>query len=644
MPKQTQPPSPRPPRHGLRALRGVVFLTCVLALTAVWPAASAPGQEPDPGSEAAADGGADSEADTPAAAESPAGEDAAPVYEGEEGDAEDLEIFVDTVDVRVVNVDVYVTDKKGNRITGLTKDDFELFEDRRPVEITNFYAMEEGMPVEGPSETAQTDGEEADAEVEPASPMPLSAREERAQELPADQRLFLVVYIDNFNIHPLNRNRVLDDLGFFLSSEVQRGDQVMLVTYDRSLHVRRPFTAEPAAIAGSLEELENLTGHAPNRAEERRRALERISEARSAGQASAYARMHAESVQNDLRFSLGALRELLDQLSGLPGRKALLYVSDGLPMVPGQDLFHAVPAGRGASSAITDSFQYDASRQFDQLANAANANRVTFYTIDAAGLRLASSFSAENANPSVNLQVDSVYNSNLQSPLRYMAEETGGVAVVNTNRILPRMEAIADDFNTYYSLGYSPARAGTGRYHDIRVNVKGRKDLVVRHRQGYRDKSVEAQMTDGTLSALRFGFLNNPLNVRLAFDQPTRKDNRYFVVPVNVEVPLSELVFVPRADSYEARLRLYLAALDRDGDTSPVQQVPVPISIPADEMEHARTQLYRYTVPLLMRSGAHQVSVGVRDELASRESYVVDSVRVGAGRAGSPALSRQPGK
>ena len=75
-----------------------------------------------------------------------------------------------------------------------------------------------------------------------------------------------------------------------------------------------------------------------------------------------------------------------------------------------------------------------------------------------------------------------------------------------------------------------------------------------------------------------------------------------------------------------------------------MQQVPVPISIPADEMEHARTQLYRYTVPLLMRSGAHQVSVGVRDELASRESYVVDSVRVGPGRAGSPALSRRPGK
>src|SRR6185436_3419755 len=54
------------------------------------------------------------------------------------------ELFVDTVNVNVVNVDVYVTDKKGNRVNGLTKNDFELFEDNRPVAITNFFAVENG--------------------------------------------------------------------------------------------------------------------------------------------------------------------------------------------------------------------------------------------------------------------------------------------------------------------------------------------------------------------------------------------------------------------------------------------------------------------------------------------------------------------
>lgn len=611
-----------------KLLAGTLAAACLWFVPATVPAVAQ--EAGDRGETATATGTAPSEVYRPGEGSEEASGD-----EMIEGD--DLEVFVDTVEVRVVNVDVYVTDKKGNRVTGLTRDDFELFEDRRPVQVTNFYAVEGGKPVEGAAEPAAREtGDDADSTSEPPPLLPQEGRD--INDVPLDQRLFLVVYIDNFNIHPANRNRVLDDIGYFLTTEVQKGDQVMLVSYDRSLHIRRPFTAEPAAVARGLEELERLTGHAPNRDDERRQALENISQSRGQGQASAYARMHAESMQNDLRFSMGALREMLDQLGGLPGRKALLYVSDGLPMVPGQDVFHAIPNAAGAS-AISDSFQYDASREFDSIANAANANRVTFYTIDAAGLRLASTFAAENANPSVNLQVDSVYNSNHQSPLRYMAEETGGLAVVNTNRILPRMKAIADDFGSYYSLGYSPVRAGSGRYHDIRVRVKGRKDLVVRHRKGYRDKSVEAQMTDGTLSALRFGFLSNPLGVRLAFDEAARRDNRFYVVPVNVEIPLKELVFVPRANSHEARVRLYLAALDSDGDSSAVQQVALPISIPADEIERAQGQRYRYTVSLLMRSGQHQVSVGVRDEIASRESFVVDSVVVGS----APSRSRELG-
>ena len=51
--------------------------------------------------------------------------------------------FIDTVDVNVINVDVFVTDKDGHRVTGLTQDDFELLVDKRPVAISNFYAVDE---------------------------------------------------------------------------------------------------------------------------------------------------------------------------------------------------------------------------------------------------------------------------------------------------------------------------------------------------------------------------------------------------------------------------------------------------------------------------------------------------------------------
>jgi len=58
-------------------------------------------------------------------------------------DAEDEGTYVETVDVTVVNLDVYVTDKKGVPITGLTRDDFEIFENGRPVAISNFFAVED---------------------------------------------------------------------------------------------------------------------------------------------------------------------------------------------------------------------------------------------------------------------------------------------------------------------------------------------------------------------------------------------------------------------------------------------------------------------------------------------------------------------
>ena len=73
-------------------------------------------------------------------------------------------------------------------------------------------------------------------------------------------------------------------------------------------------------------------------------------------------------------------------MAGLPGRKALLYVSDGLPMVPGEDMYYALNQKFQNSSSITLSREFDSSRRFQELANVAATNQVVLYTIDAAGL------------------------------------------------------------------------------------------------------------------------------------------------------------------------------------------------------------------------------------------------------------------
>jgi VWFA-related protein len=383
-------------------------------------------------------------------------------------------------------------------------------------------------------------------------------------------------------------------------------------------------------VASALLEIERETGFAASRDNDRRQVMERIEDARSSSEALVWARGYAEEVRNDLRFTVDALKELVNWLSGLPGRKAILYVSDGLPMVPAQELFHAVDALHGGGSgAITESLGYDESRLFQELAAQANANRVTFYTIDAAGLRVDSSIDVENrtAQP---ISISSIDTHNLQAPLRYVADATGGMAIINRNKVLPALDQVATDFETYYSLGYQAPEAGRGRYHKIEVELRGnRRGLTVRHREGYRDKTVEARMTDGTMTALRFEIARNPIAARLEFGPATPKDGRHFTVPVEVRIPIGNLVLIPRAESHEARLRLFIAARDAEGDSSPVQQVTLPVSIPSREIERARGEDWVYRVELLMRGGPHLVAVGIRDELASSESFVTRSLTVG---------------
>jgi VWFA-related protein len=502
----------------------------------------------------------------------------------------------------------------------LTRDDFEVFEDGRPVAVTHFAVVEEGR-LKTPVQPAVPAAEEGAAPAAEAAAQPAG--------IPDDQRLFLVVYVDNFNIQPFNRNRVLRELRDFLRGKLDREDRVMLVTYDRELHVRRPWTSDPALVAAALQDLETMTGAAVHRESDRRDALRQIEEAQSPQVALSFARTYAGSIFNDLSFTIDALRDLVHGLAGMPGRKAVLYVSEGLPMIAGEDLFHAVQAKWSDYTSLTDSFEFDASRRFEELTAAANANRVTFYTIDAGGLRTYGYADASQQTAGQGAFVEQVYISNLQASLQKLAEDTGGKAIINSNRVTPALESVAADFDFYYSLGYTPAHFGDGRFYRIEVKVKNRKGLDIRAREGYRDKPVDVRMTDSTLAALLHQFEVNQLAIKLDFGEPARQTDGHYLVPVRVSIPLARLVLMPLQASHEARLRLFVAAMDGEGGMSEVQQIPVPISIPAADVERARQQLYLYSVSLLMRKGPHRVAVGLRDEASADSSFITGTVQVG---------------
>jgi VWFA-related protein len=554
---------------------------------------------------------------------------AAPVLAQEGAEAEPEEeaqdFFLETVDVNVVNVDVYVTDKKGDPVTGLTADDFEVFENGHPVAISNFYAIEDRQ-VKGASAPVAEAGAaapEAPAVVEPAA----------AEGLPEEQRLSLIVYVDNLNIRPHNRRRVLQDVRSFLRHELGPQDRVMLVAYDRSLKVKVSFTADVDRVVQGLFELDEVSGEGVHADSDRRDVLQRIEDADSGAEAMMWAETHAESVQSDLRFTIDALRELVSSLAGLPGRKAILHVSDGLPMIPAEDVFYAVEQGFQRTGALTRVYSFDASRRFEELAAHANANRVSFYTIDASGLEVYSSadaqtFQADRAGGAA--LVDRIRVQNTQAPLQLLAEQTGGKAIINQNRVAGSLEDVAKDFRTYYSLGYTPGHSGSGRFYTIEVKLKDKsRDLVVRHRAGYRDKPAATQMSDGVLAALKFPYYSNPLALTLTFDRGSPREDGNVLVPVQVRVPMRALTLVPRGDRYEANAKLYLAAMDDQGWISEVQETDLPIRIAQADLGAALDRDYVYTVQVLLRSGEQKIAVGLRDEIAANHSFVTGTLRVG---------------
>ena len=111
----------------------------------------------------------------------------------------------ETIEVRVANVDVVVTDRQGHPIRGLTKDDFEVYENKKRQPITNFYAVTGGR-------TILADG----SEISLSSPPAPAA----AAEIPAALKAKYVVYVDNLNIHPLHRTRVFRSVYDFLDKAI----------------------------------------------------------------------------------------------------------------------------------------------------------------------------------------------------------------------------------------------------------------------------------------------------------------------------------------------------------------------------------------------------------------------------------------
>jgi VWFA-related protein len=556
--------------------------------------------------------------------------------EAEEGERRDL--FFESVDVNLVNVDVFVTDDKGNRVTDLLPSDFEVFEDGRPVEVTNFYVVEDrkykrGMPAALPAPAVEIDASAPSGSVEASPPLL-----EDVDIVPDSQRLSVILFIDNLNIRPFDRNKVMREMNRFLHERVSRDDQVMVVSFERTTHVRQSFTNDIRLVMDALKGMEKDSALRVPAETERREVIRSIEMARDQSEALAHVELYAGSVYHDMRTSLDALKDLVGSLAGLPGRKALIHVSSGMPLVAADDLFLLIdqvwPNSGFSGKLIAD--RYSARGGYRELGAKASASRVTFYTLDASGLRSHNSLSAEYGGKGGNLgnrasllEIDFARFSNETEPLQTMALDTGGLAAFNTNNFFGALEKIGEDFGTYSSLGYLSSSSTDGRLHTIDVKVK-RKNLKVRHREGFRTRTPEAVLNDSTYASLLYDTTSNALGVEIESRMARPSDDGRFLLPIAVKIPIGNMALIPQENFHVGTFRVALAVIDQKGRLSPIDQKQIPVEIPTADLEVAREKFYVYTAELLMRQGGQTVAVGVRDDYSGESAFVKIPVNVGS--------------
>ena len=520
--------------------------------------------------------------------------------------------LAESIEIRVINVDVTVTDRKGNAVKGLTKDDFVLYENGQPKPLSNFYEVQ--SPVKTPEATAPG-----------AAPAPQPVI--RPDDIPDNQKRRIIFYIDNLSLNPFNRNRVFKDMKKFIDEVMRPGDEAMIATYNRSMKVRVPFTRDKITLQQTLDVIlgESALGVAAK--SDRRQVEDQIRDASTYDEALSHARTYSEEVLHDLRQSVESINALMSTLAGVEGKKVLVLTSEGFPMEPGREMFaflddQAKEKGWNAGGTILEGMSYNSHEQIASIARGANANGITLYTIHAGGLDASSTANAENARP-VSFSVAQAAISNSTDSMQMMAEMTGGLASLNTNNFGTAFQRIGRDLDDYYSLGYRAGTERVDRQRTLQVRLKNNPNkYAVRARQTFVEKSSYAEMNDRVIANLLYKTKANDLKIEAKASQPRAADDELFTVPVDVQIPMDSLTLLPQGETESAGgFDLYIVASNKDGDMSDVTRKSQSIHVPAADLKTMHGKYYTYSLELLMEPGPGKISIGVVDQVSNVSGF-----------------------
>ena len=487
--------------------------------------------------------------------------------------------FGEEIDVRVVNVEVVVEDAAGNRVNGLTADDFRIYVDGVEVGVDYFTEILENRAVEtaeGEAPPAIGDGE----------------------SVPTNY----VLFVDDDHTMVSSRRPVLRGFAEELA-HLSLSDQVAVVVQSgRRLELLSPVTTDREQTRAALRELERgrrFGGvlRSPRLIDQQLMSDSRVEPPPGARVEedltsvaedlpsiirpipSALSERRAETLARDLEFSIAAVTSTLRALDAPMGRKVLLLLAGRWPV----GLFR--PGGQGIG-VRTDR------QMLTALSDAANLLGYTVYPVD------------QVSGPSRRLWEN----------LRQVARDIGGRAYMGGSN-LTALGRVSSDVSNYYWLGFVPEYQRDDRAHDVRVEVL-RPNLRVRARSGYVDLSRRAEADMDTRGQLLFPETEptpgEPV-LRVEFGKPQPGGLRKVRVPVTVYVPVGHFPVVPFEGQFLARLELRFAVVDSNGQQAGMPVIPIHLR---GRSKPAPDAVVPYDALLTLRRKPHDLVVSIHDPLS----------------------------
>ncbi|HEV2688876.1 MAG TPA: VWA domain-containing protein [Bryobacteraceae bacterium] len=490
---------------------------------------------------------------------------------------------------RLVQISVVVLDKKGQPVSDLKKEDFQIKVDGRVQSITVFSVDSAGTL---PANT---------------QPLPPNTFTNRLEQRPGTPSTVTIILLDGINTRFADQAYAKQQVVKYLQT-IQPSDRIGLYALGGSLRVLHDYTSDSTEL---LRKLAAYNGNLPSTANSGQPfggdSLLLDQWVRGGGspvERSFY-------LTNRIEGTLHAIEFIANHLARLPGRKNLIWVSGGFPLTIG---FENI--AQFNNPAIDHRTFSDEVNRTVQAVNNAN---MAIYPVDARGLMVNPQFSAERGTVNVRrppaLPAAPVGVRNQES-MQELASRTGGHAYINTNDLKNAIRDAVSDSQVTYTLGFYPtSEKYDGKFHEIKLQIPERSGLNLRYRKGFFDLAEQPQDENARRAGLRDA-VYSPIDATamgLTVELKASAAPRPYSIEANVRIDRDSIHLEPNGTRWAGKLDILFVQKDDRGNQFNGETDTVELNLLPDTYDKITHQGLLYKKVINRDRRASMFRVVVRD-------------------------------